>query len=266
MLGKIIGGYIGFIVFGSVFGGFFGLILGAYLGHQIDVARFKPITGGQQQRASNSFFITVFSLLGHIAKADGLISSDEIAQSEALMNKMGLDASSRKRAIDLFKGGAKSDFSLDKTMQDFMEACGKYNNLKQQLLNYLISLAMADGNLHFSEQTVLERVAHHLGFNARQFKQFIEMIKAQSQFGGSSSGSRQAKPSKYEITDAYRALGVSADDSDSQIKRAYRKLISQNHPDKLIGRGMPKEMVNLATEKTQEIQAAYELIAAHRNS
>ena len=110
MLGKIIGGYIGFIVFGGVFGGFFGLILGAYLGHQIDVARFKPITGGQQQRASNSFFITVFSLLGHIAKADGRISSDEIAQSETLMNKMGLDASSRKRAIDLFKDGAKSDF------------------------------------------------------------------------------------------------------------------------------------------------------------
>ena len=171
MLGKIIGGYIGFIVFG----GFFGLILGAYLGHQIDVARFKPITGGQQQRASNSFFITVFSLLGHIAKADGRISSDEIAQSETLMNKMGLDASSRKRAIDLFKDGAKSDFSIDQTMQDFMEACGRYNNLKQQLLNYLISLAMADGNLHFSEQNVLERVAHHLGFNARQFKQFIEM-------------------------------------------------------------------------------------------
>ena len=262
MLGKIIGGYIGFIVSG----GFFGLILGVYLGHQIDVARSKPITGGQQQRVSNSFFITVFSLLGHIAKADGRISSDEIAQSETLMNKMGLDASSRKRAIDLFKDGAKSDFSIDQTMQDFMEACGRYNNLKQQLLNYLISLAMADGNLHFSEQNVLERVAHHLGFNARQFKQFIEMIKAQSQFGGSSSGSRQAKPSKYEIMDAYRALGVSADDSDSQIKRAYRKLISQNHPDKLIGQGMPKEMVNLATEKTQEIQAAYELIATHRNS
>ena len=183
MLGKIIGGYIGFIVFGSVFGGFFGLILGAYLGHQIDVARSKPVTEGQQQRVSNSFFIAVFSLLGHIAKADGRISSDEIAQSESLMNKMGLDASSRKRAIDLFKDGAKSDFSIDQTMQDFMEACGRYNNLKQQLLNYLISLAMADGNLHFSEQNVLERVAHHLGFNARQFKQFIEMIKAQSQFG-----------------------------------------------------------------------------------
>ena len=144
MLGKIIGGYIGFIVSG----GFFGLILGVYLGHQIDVARSKPITGGQQQRVSNSFFITVFSLLGHIAKADGRISSDEIAQSETLMNKMGLDASSRKRAIDLFKDGAKSDFSIDQTMQDFMEACGRYNNLKQQLLNYLISLAMADGNLH----------------------------------------------------------------------------------------------------------------------
>ena len=262
MLGKIIGGYVGFIISG----GFIGLALGIYLGHQIDLARSKPVTGGQKERASNSFFITVFSLLGHIAKADGRISSDEIAQAEALMDKMGLDASSRKRAIDLFQGGAKNDFSLDQTMQSFMGVCGRYNNLKKQLISYLISLAMADGNLHSAEQAVLERVAHYLGFNAGQFKQFIEMIKAQSQFGGSSSGSSQSKPSNHQIKAAYRAIGVSADDSDIQIKRAYRKLISQNHPDKLIGQGMPKEMVNLATEKTQEIQLAYELIVAHRKS
>ena len=260
MTGKIIGGIFGFMIAG----GPFGALLGIYLGHQFDRARSGPITSGQQQQARDSFFQTVFSLLGHVAKADGRISSDEIAQAEALMDKMRLDSVSRKRAIELFKSGAKPEFSIDEAMQEFMRVCGRYNNLKQQLLNYLISLAMADGDLDPSEQEVLAKVARHLGFSAALFKQFIEMIKAQSRFRGSHSGPGAGRPSKNQLADAYRALGVNAKDSDSQIKRAYRKLVSQNHPDKLIGQGMPEDMVNLATEKTQEIQAAYELIVEHR--
>jgi DnaJ like chaperone protein len=260
MLGKVIGGYLGF----AISGGFFGAILGAYLGHQFDRARSGPITGGQQKRARHSFFYTVFSLLGHVAKADGRISSDEIAQAEALMDKMNLDPAARQSAIDLFKRGASPDFSIDSTMREFIRVCGRYSNLKQQLLNYLIALAMADGDLDQSEQDVLAKVARYLGFSAALFEQFIGMIKAQSRFRGSSSGAGTTSSSKDQLADAYRALGVSSDYSDGQIKRAYRKLISQNHPDKLIGQGMPEDMVNLATEKTQEIQAAYELIVFHR--
>ena len=260
MLGKTIGAIFGFIIAG----GAFGAVLGIYLGHQFDRARSGPITGGQQQQAQDSFFRTVFSLLGHVAKADGRVSSDEITQAEQLMDKMRLDTATRKEAISLFKRGASADFSVDQTMQEFMRVCGRYNNLKRQLLNYLIALAMADGELDQSEQDVLAKIARHLGFSAALFEQFIQMIKAQSQFRGSHSGPGASRPSKDQLADAYRALGVSSDDSDSQIKRAYRKLISQNHPDKLIGQGMPEDMVNLATEKTQEIQAAYELIVEHR--
>jgi DnaJ like chaperone protein len=260
MLGKIIGAIIGFIIAG----GAFGAVLGIYLGHQFDRARSGPITGGQQQQAQDSFFRTVFSLLGHVAKADGRVSSNEITQAEQLMDKMRLDTATRKDAISLFKRGALANFSVDQTMQEFMRVCGRYNNLKRQLLNYLIALAMADGDLDQSEQDVLAKIARHLGFSAALFEQFIQMIKAQSQFRDSHSGQGTSRPSKDQLADAYCALGVSSDDSDSQIKRAYRKLISQNHPDKLIGQGMPEDMVNLATEKTQEIQIAYELIVEHR--
>ena len=260
MLGKIIGAIFGFMIAG----GPFGALLGIYLGHQFDRARSGPMTGGQQQQAQDSFFHTVFSLLGHVAKADGRVSSDEISQAEQLMDKMGLDTATRKKAIELFKSGSSANFSVDQTMQDFMRVCGRYNNLKRQLLNYLIALAMADGELHQSEQDVLAKIARHLGFSAALFEQFIQMIKAQSQFRGSGSGPGASRPSKDQLADAYKALGVSSEDSDSQIKRAYRKLISQNHPDKLIGQGMPEDMVTLATEKTQEIQAAYELIVENR--
>ncbi len=93
------------------------------------------------------------------------------------------------------------------------------------------------------------------------FDQFIEMVKAQSQFRGSSS---PGGASKGQVSSAFAALGVSESNSDREIKKAYRKLISQNHPDKLIGQGMPADMVKLATERTQEIQTAYELIVSSR--
>jgi DnaJ like chaperone protein len=82
MLGKIIGAILGFMIAG----GPFGALLGIYFGHQFDRARSGPITGGQQQQAQDSFFHTVFSLLGHVAKADGRVSSDEISQAEQLMD------------------------------------------------------------------------------------------------------------------------------------------------------------------------------------
>jgi DnaJ like chaperone protein len=131
------------------------------------------------------------------------------------------------------------------------------------LLNDLISLALADGELHEAEQRVLRAVARHLGFSPALFGKLIEMILAQSQFRGSGAGST-GPASAEQLAAAYKALGVGASDSDAEIKKAYRKLISENHPDKLIGRGMPEDMVKLATERTQEIQTAYELIVARR--
>ncbi|MDG0969151.1 MAG: co-chaperone DjlA [Porticoccaceae bacterium] len=263
MLGKIIGGIFGFMLGW----GAFGAILGIYIGHQFDrgVGGFsRPLTAAQQQLVQDSFFKTVFSLLGHVAKADGRVSSDEIAQAEVLMDKMRLDSGSRRKAIELFKAGSSSRFSIDNTLQEFMSVCGRYNNLKRQLLNYLISLAMADGTLDQSEQQVLKQVAQNLGFSAALFEQLIQMIKAQSQFRGSHTGGGRGQSSQNQLADAYKAIGVTADDSDGNIKKAYRKLVSQNHPDKLIGQGMPEDMINLATEKTQEIQAAYELIIENR--
>ncbi|MBT7227587.1 MAG: DnaJ domain-containing protein, partial [Gammaproteobacteria bacterium] len=94
----------------------------------------------------------------------------------------------------------------------------------------------------------------------------IAMIKAQAQFKDSNAGGSGARgqATATQLSAAYTALGVKQSNSDSQIKRAYRKLISDNHPDKLIGQGMPEDMVKLATERTQEIQKAYELIVTSR--
>lgn len=261
--GKLIAGLIGFSALGPL-----GLMIGLYVGHQFDkgLGGLRPMSAQQQAEVQGSYFETVFALLGNLAKADGQISAAEIALAEALMSKMGLTNAHRKKAVELFKGGSKGDFSVDDTLHAFMAICGRHNNLKRSLLNDLISLAIADGELHQAEQDLLRTIAGRLGFSAALFDQFIAMIKAQAQFKDSSGGggSYRTQTSATQLSAAYMALGVEQSSADSQIKRAYRKLISENHPDKLIGQGMPEDMVKLATERTQEIQTAYDLIVSSR--
>ncbi|MDA8781800.1 co-chaperone DjlA [Porticoccaceae bacterium] len=261
IIGKIVAGGLGLMM-----GGFIGAVLGLYVGHQFDKGLggfINPITNEQRERINDSFLETLFTLLGHVAKSDSRISKVEIAQAEGLMGKMGLTTAHRREAIRLFQAGASADFSLDATMASFIRVCGRHSSLQRSLLNDLISLALADGELHEAEQRVLRAVARHLGFSPALFDKLIEMILAQSQFRGSGAGST-GPASAEQLAAAYKALGVGASDSDAEIKKAYRKLISENHPDKLIGRGMPEDMVKLATERTQEIQTAYELIVARR--
>jgi len=263
--GKIIGGSLGFLVAGPL-----GVLIGLYVGNQFDkgLIGLRPMSAEDQARTRDTFFDTLFSVLGHLAKADGRITPAEIAHAEGLMGKMGLSSDHRKKAIELFKLGAQSDFSLKSTMDNFVSVCGRQGNLKRSLLNYLIALAIADGELHAAEQQVLRNVAGHLGFSAALFDQLLAMINAQSQFKGSSSGAGGHRSSGQSSADqlkaAYTALGVQPSQSDAQIKRAYRKLTSENHPDKLIGQGMPEDMIKLATERTQEIRTAYEIIVASR--
>ena len=94
----------------------------------------------------------------------------------------------------------------------------------------------------------------------KQLEQLLRMVQAQGQFHGSAGGRSPAT----ELKNAYAALGVSETDSDKALKSAYRKLMSQNHPDKLIARGVPEDMIKIATEKAQDISGAYDLIRKHR--
>ena len=260
MMGKIIAAFMGWQV-----AGLFGAMIGLYIGHFFDrgLSGFsRPLSAQQQQRVSACYFETTFTLLGYLAKADGRVSEEEIAQAEALMARMGLNAEHRQQAIVLFKVGAKSNFVLDDLMQQFVSTCGRLNNLKQSLLNDLIGLALSDGELHQAERQALQSIAQYLGVSKALFERLLAMIMAQSQFKGAGAAGGASSASQLEA--AYKALGMSSKNTDSEIKKAYRKLLSENHPDKLMGQGMPDDMIKLATERTQEIRKAYELIQQSR--
>lgn len=266
-MGKVIGGMIGFVLFNVV-----GAILGVFVGHMFDkgyAANANRVTPEERDALKQSFFETTFTLLGYLAKADGRVSEAEVAGTEQLMGQMGLSTEQRRQAISLFKQGSAKGFEPSKVIRDFRARCGRNNNLVQMLLTYLVNLALVDGQFDAAEERVLREVAAGLGVNGFAFEQLLRMIKAQNSFssrGGyrqQGAGASQASRAD-ELPRAYDALGVSASASDAEVKRAYRKLMSQYHPDKLAGQGLPEDAVNAATERSKEIQVAYDLVKKSR--
>lgn len=257
--GKLIGGVLGFLVLG-----FFGLIVGVFVGHMFDSGLVKTLRYASPEniaRIQQSFFETTFLLSGYLAKADGHISQQEVDHTEAVIRQMGLSAEQRQRAIELFKRGSAPDFSPEATISGFIETCGRQRQIQQTLLFFLISLALADHAIDSGEQSALQKIATLLGLPPGALEQMLRMAQAQEHFHG--AGGYQAQPGT-SIDDAYAALGVDKSADDKSLKRAYRKLMSENHPDKLIARGVPEDMIKLATERSQEIQAAYEMIKKSR--
>lgn len=250
------------VIAGYYFFGFFGALFGLFVGSFFD--RMRAYGSGGMNPLQNAlrqtvFLETVFISMGKLAKADGHVSQDEIAHVEQFMQKLNMTAGHRHQAIALFKQGADPAFDIEQTYKRFMAICGHTKDLKQVLLVYLIVMALADGHFHPAEQALLADIAVRLGYNQAAFKQMLDMVLNQSHFASGQANAATA------LDDAYQALGVSKDSSDAEIKRAYRKLMSQYHPDKLIGQGVPEDMILMATEQAKEIQLAHDLIKKNRN-
>lgn len=255
---KLVGVFLGFYLFG-----FFGALIGYFLGSAIDrynaygAGGVNPLSGAQRQTV---FLETVFTLMGKLAKADGRVSEDEVAHVEQLFRQLGMSPEHRQQAIQQFKQGTAPGFDYLPTLRRFMEICGHTLSLRQMLLVYLIVMAASDGRIDADEERLLMDIARHLGYDQAAFRRMLDMVLNQSHFAAGQETSASA------LDDAYKALGVSKDSSDQEVKRAYRKLMSQYHPDKLMGQGVPEDMIAVATEQAKEVQLAYDLIEKSRKN
>lgn len=257
--GKVIGLFLGLYT-GT---GAWGVILGLIIGHLFDKAagnQRKSYFTNQQNRQS-LFFRTTFQVMGHLTKSKGRVTEADIQIASLVMARMQLVGAAKSAAQQAFREGKQGDFPLRDVLRQFRSACFGRFDLIQMFLEIQIQAAFADGSLHPNERQVLYVIAEELGISPAQFDQFLRMIESGQQFGGDQSGSEHQRPAGGPtLTDACSLLGVKPDDDNTTIKRAYRKLMSEHHPDKLVAKGLPPEMMEIAKQKTQEIQAAYDLI------
>lgn len=257
--GKLLGGTFGFAL-----GGPLGALVGAALGHTVDARRRRTAAGryttGARERTQTAFFTATFSVLGHLAKADGRVTRDEIRLTEAVMDRMQLGEELRVLAKSLFRQGKESGFALDAVIEQFRQECHRSRMLLQMFIEILLQAAYVDGELHTAERRILLHICARLGISPAHFDHLDAMVRGTR--GGSHMRGGVARGD--ELTRAYDILNVSPDANDDEVKRAYRRLLNQHHPDKLVAKGLPEEMMRLASEKTHEIRQAYERIRAAR--
>ncbi len=261
--GKMLGGYLGFVL-----GGPLGALVGAAMGHNFDKGIEDNLDDALEAEVDNeriqlAFFTATFSVMGHIAKADGTVSKDEIQHAEAIMSQMQLNQEMRRTAINLFNEGKKTGFDLNAVLIQLKQEAGRRTNLYRMFMEIQIQAAYADGSMDVSERVVLLRISNFLGFPEFVFRQLESLVKAsmgQSSYTRSDAGAGQKPSGKMYVNEAYKVLGVDSNSSKADVKRAYRRLISQHHPDKLVAKGLPEEMIKLANEKTAQITKSYESI------
>ena len=252
--GKILGG-----AFGMMIGGPIGAVLGAAMGHNFDkgVSQTAGQSGfGRQERAQTMFYTATFSVMGHVCKADGQVTEDEISLAKQVMQQMDMDAEQRKAAIGLFNEGKKDSFPLNEVVKQFRLEIGFRPNLLRMFIEVQIMAAYADGVMDSAEREVLLNICRLLNISEHEFEHLCAMI------GGMHSGSSQVgrNDGSPSLKQAYVVLDINESASTSEIKKAYRRLLSQHHPDKLVAKGLPEEMMKIATDRTHEIRKAYEVI------
>ena len=244
---------------GALFGGFAGLLIGAALGYAAGAVLRQSVVGGLQV-VQSQLIDSTFSVMGALCKADSVVTRDEINAVEQVFTMLRLQDAQRRQAKAAFSLGKQPEFDLDAAVDQFARISRRRAPLIQLFLQLQVMAVAADGKVDPAEHQMLVRIARRLGLSEHDVAQLEALLRA----GTAGPSARGAPPSRDRLADAYAALGVSPDAGPSEIKRAYRKLISQNHPDKLAARGLPESMRAVAEERSREINAAYDLIKSAR--
>lgn len=243
---------------GLVFGGPVGLVFGAVIALLVR-AWLQQNAGPALREMQTSYLDAMFAVMGALCKADGVVTSNEVKAAESVFAQLRLSAEQRKSAIAAFNRGKQPGFDLDAELQNFRRNSRGHPALLRMFLQVQISAVAADGQIHPAEHAMLLRIARGLGLPESQVDQLESMLRM-------GQGGPSAPSSAQKLSDAYRVLGVSAQDSDAVIKRAYRKLMNENHPDKLASQGLPDSMREMAEKKARDITNAYDIVREARRT
>lgn len=252
--GKAIGATIGIFAGGPV-----GALIGAFVGHWFDQEAERSgdahVRAATPEQIQDTFFRTAFQVMGYIAKADGRVSEDDIRAARAMMSELRLEETQVQLAIECFTAGKARDFPLREHLERLRALCSKRRDLKRMFVQIQLQTALRAGSLQPPARTILATVCELLEVSTFELVQMEALLRMQQ---GAQTQSADA------LAEAYAVLGVSREASDADVTKAYRRLMNQNHPDKLVAKGLPESMMSMAAEKTRQIRAAYERICAAR--
>ncbi|MBN1609804.1 MAG: co-chaperone DjlA [Polyangiaceae bacterium] len=239
--------------------GFPGFVIGGALGFMVG-SLVQAAERKRRQQAHGQFIETTFAVMGALCKADGVVTRDEIQVVEQILARLLLSPEQKEVAKAAFHRGKAADFDLDAAVGSVARLVPRGSFLFQLFLELQIVAVAADGHVHPAERAMLVRVARGLGLSEYDVARLEALLRAAAGGEATSGG-----PSpEQRLDDAHAALGVTPDASEDEIKRAYRKTMSENHPDRFAAKGLPDSMREIAEDRARKINAAYDLIRKAR--
>ncbi len=273
--GKAIGIGVGFMM-----GGPLGAVLGGIFGHWYDTEKRHafglqvrcpychntvsptadghcPVCGndlksaGYEQPQNTTdrqflFYVSLTSLAAKMAKADGVVSKEEIAAFDRFVrDELGLSAEERRIVAQIFNEAKNSPQDPMDFARQFRSLIGYQPEVLQTMVHLLFRIAMADGQFHPQEERFIRQVADIFGLSPTEYDQIRALFV------------------KFDHH-AYQVLGLTPQASVEEIKVTYKKLVNQYHPDRLIAKGVPEDFIKIANEKMAEINNAYDQIRKER--
>lgn len=260
--GKIFGAIFGYLIYGPL-----GFAVGMLIGHFFDRGLSLNIQAEKSpdvELSKKVFFKTTFTMMGYIAKLDGRISEREIQVAREAMAHLQLNSEQKLNAIEFFNQGKSPQFNFNTALDHFVKYCGRQPQLVQLFVEIQIQAALVDGQPNRLKHQVLMILCDRLKVPQSVVLQMEAQRYTQRTYSYEQQEHAVTKHPQDELAQAFSLLGVQDNATHAQVKKAYRKLMSQHHPDKLLAKGLPNEMIKVATEKAQRIQAAYDLVCKHR--
>jgi len=259
-MGKLVGGLLGLAT-----GRLWMVAIGIFLGHQFDrgfaqrYARFQ--TQGEGALALPEGFARVlFEVMGHLAKADGQVTEDEIRAARALMHRLNMGPAQIQSAIQWFAAGKQPGYSLHANLRELRARYARRPELRSLFVRLLMEVSLSKSRLQQVERNLLWSVCKELDISRVELAQVEAMLRAQRGFRRSPEGNADT----VKVRRAYQTLGVEHSATNEEIKKAYRRLMNKHHPDKLVGSDPEPAVMDEAKRVTREVRGAYDLLKTRR--
>jgi DnaJ like chaperone protein len=243
--GKLTFGYMGLLM-----GGPLGAVAGAALGHHLFDKKQSHSYGRptlmDTEQSQAAYFVSMFSILGKLAKIDGVVTRDEIAVVEDFVSNLNMGNREKQFARQIFNEAKDSRYSSDDFAVQFYQVSGGQPTVLVSFLDLLFRIAAADGRFHPAEESALNRIKEICRISDQQFNNI--------------------KAAHFKDVDRYyNLLSCTPKSPNEEIKASYKKLVKDFHPDTIVSKGLPEEFTEFATKRFREIQEAYEHVRQERN-